>query len=70
MAVFLEVGLVATTVSIVAYGVWLRHQSRHTWNWHETPSGPIMRRWVHKKWETREMTQEEMDEYMASRMGW
>ena len=41
------------------------------WHWHETTSGPVMRRRDFKGYiEYRPMTEDERDQYMRSRAGW
>lgn len=50
---------------------WLRQlfANNPDWHWHETASGPIMRRWI-GKWEWRDLTPDELHDYEGSRAGW
>jgi hypothetical protein len=47
-----------------------RHTPDTDWEWHETLSGPVMRRRRDGKWEVRPMTPDELLEYKGSRCGW
>jgi hypothetical protein len=51
---------------------WLRQlfANNPEWHWHETASGPVMRRWANGAWETRQITHQELHCYEGSRMGW
>jgi hypothetical protein len=55
--------------------LWLIQLLRRTkpdtdWGWHETLTGPVMRRRRNGQWEVRAMTPDELHNYEASRCGW
>ena len=59
--------LVVIGIVIVGFVAW---PDRGEWYPHETPSGPVMRRHVNGKMETRPMTPTEREKYLISSIRW